>query len=391
MSSSSPNDLRVVVLDHVARVSGGEIALLRVLPKLAKHVEVHVLFGEDGPMVEQVASVGLKVEVLPLAPRLRDLRKDTVQLGSLNPLAVGSLPGYVLRLARRLRELEPDIVHTNSLKAALYGGLAGRLSGSPVVWHIRDRISDDYLPAGAVRMIHLAGRLLPTAVIANSHTTLGTLSPTRRTDVVPNPVVPDVVDRWPPCERLTRPTVTFGIAGRLAPWKGQVLFLDAFAAAFRGTEVRAHIIGAALFDEDDYAASLRSQVERLGIASQVDFRGFRADMWEEFGRLDVLVHSSVVPEPFGQVVLEGMAAGLPVVAPNAGGPAELITDGVDGMLVAPNDVHALASALVGLRHDAALRARLGEAAAARARAFTPERAAIQLGENYRWIVANGRR
>ena len=61
-----------------------------------------------------------------------------------------------------------------------------------------------------------------------------------------------------------------------------------------------------------------------------EFRGFREDVWGELRDLDVLVHCSVMPEPFGQVVLEGMAAGVPVVASAAGGPAELVTSGVDG-------------------------------------------------------------
>ena len=86
----------------------------------------------------------------------------------------------------------------------------------------------------------------------------------------------------------------------------------------------------ALFGEDAYAHGLVEQAERLGIAEQIEFRGFREDIWAELAELDILVHCSVVPEPFGQVVLEGMAAGIPVIAADAGGPAELITNGVDG-------------------------------------------------------------
>jgi glycosyltransferase involved in cell wall biosynthesis len=386
--ASTPRRLRVVFLDHVARFSGGEIALLRLLPTLAREVDVQVLLGEEGPLVEEMAAVGLAVEVVALPVRLREVRKDTVRPGKLRLREVAPLPGYVFRLAGRLRELAPDIVHTNSLKAALYGGAAGRLAGVPVVWHIRDRISDDYLPASAVRLVRLAGRVLPSAVVANSQTTLETLPHVRWSGVVPNPVVPDTVEDWSSRRRDRSSALTFGISGRLAPWKGQLLFLEAFAAAFRGTEARAHVVGAAMFGEDEYSACLQRRATELGIGEQVEFRGFRADIWKEFAELDVLVHSSVIPEPFGQVVLEGMAAGLPVVAPNAGGPAELITDGVDGLLVAPGEVEALATALKRLHDDPALRDRLGEAARVTASAFTPERAARQLVENYRTLLAN---
>jgi 2-polyprenyl-3-methyl-5-hydroxy-6-metoxy-1,4-benzoquinol methylase len=91
------------------------------------------------------------------------------------------------------------------------------------------------------------------------------------------------------------------------------------------------------------------------------------------------------------VVLEGMAAGLPVVAANAGGPSELITDGVDGVLVAPGDPQALASTLRRLHDDQALRERLGAAARVRASEFTPQRAALQLVENYRSVLDRGGR
>jgi glycosyltransferase involved in cell wall biosynthesis len=98
------------------------------------------------------------------------------------------------------------------------------------------------------------------------------------------------------------------------------------------------------------------------------------------------VHCSITPEPFGQVVLEGLAAGLPVVAAAAGGPAELITDGVDGLLTRPGDVDALAAALRRLDADPTLAASLAKAGRKRSQAFTPTNAAAQLLEVYRGLV-----
>ena len=137
----SAGPIRVVYLDHIARLSGGEIALLRLLPALAGAVDAHVILGEDGPLVERLRAVGVSVEVLPMAPRVRDLRRDQVTGTGLDPAAMPELARYLLALRSRLRRLRPDLVHTNSLKAALYGGLAGRLTGIPVIWHVRDRIA----------------------------------------------------------------------------------------------------------------------------------------------------------------------------------------------------------------------------------------------------------
>jgi glycosyltransferase involved in cell wall biosynthesis len=378
--------LRVVFLDHVARLSGGEIALLRLLPELSQHVDVNVILGEDGPLVGRLRAEGIAVEVMPLAPRLRDLRKDTIRPGTLDTRALFSLPGYVRRLYSRIKELEPDIIHTNSLKSDLYGGVAGRLARVPIVWHIRDRVATDYLPPLAVHLVRLLSRFVPNAVIANSEETMSTLPRRWNANVLYNPILPDPIDRSARLRRTGHQHLTIGMIGRLAPWKGQEVFLDAFAAAFQGGTVRARLIGSALFGEDAYAESLVARASSLGIADQVEFRGFREDIWAELRELDVLVHCSVRPEPFGQVVLEGLAAGLPVVAANAGGPAEVITSGVDGILTTPGDANELADALRLLAGDWVVRARLAAAGRRRSRDFAPERAVEQLLDFYERIL-----
>jgi glycosyltransferase involved in cell wall biosynthesis len=379
--------LRVVFVDHVARLSGGEIALSRLLPALAEHVGVHVVLGEEGPLVKRLRDRGIETEVIPLAPRLRDVRRETVRPSRVDPRALAHLPASVVRLSRRLRALDADLVHTNSLKAAFYGGVAARIARVPVLWHVRDRIASDYLPPTAVLLVRVASRLLPTAVVANSQATLDTLPGIRSAGVLYNPVVPDSVEPRTTVEPRVAGETRIGVVGRLAPWKGQDVFLDAFAHAFGGTKVRARVIGGALFGENEYEASLRRQAERLGIAGQVEFRGFREDVWAELSELDVLVHCSVRPEPFGQVVLEGMAAGVPVIAAAAGGPTELITDGVDGILTTPGDAAELASGLRRLADDPELRTKLVVAARRRSREFTPERTAARLLDVYRQVVS----
>jgi len=384
---SADRRLRVVFVDHVARLSGAELALLNILPSLAAEVDVQVVLGEDGPLVDRLRDSGIPTDVMPMASSLRDVRKEKTSPGDLDPRALVHLPRYVARLSRRLRALDADLVHTNSLKAALYGGAAARLVHIPAVWHLRDRIAPDYLPRSAVALVRSASRTLPTAVVANSRTTLDTLPRLDHSWVVYNAVAPDPAPSIPrSAPQVARESVV-GLVGRLAPWKGQHVFLDAFAEAFRGTEVRGRIIGSAIFDENQYANALRRQVERLGISGQIEFRGFRAHIWTELAELDVLVHCSVIPEPFGQVVLEGMAAGVPVIASGAGGPAELITSGVDGILTAPGDVPELAATLRRLHDDAGLRAELAVAGQRRASEFTPERTAAKLISIYREIIS----
>ncbi len=425
VAGSREQRLRVVYLDHVARLSGGEIALLRLLPHL-RRVNAHVILGEEGPLAARLAQAGISVEVLPIAAAARDARKDTVRLGGASPTALLSTLAYVARLTLRLRQLRPDLVHTNSLKAGVYGSLAAKAAGIPVVWHLRDRIAPDYLPRPAVRFVRgLVGRMAD-GVVANSAATLATLDahdtshplatgardPNGSHRTIPNlsipsshpraleglasgardrrrvhHMIPDSVEPSPYPRAPEAPAArgpTFGIVGRIAQWKGQDLFVRAFAAAFHdntGAE-RAVIVGAPLFGEEACELQLRELIARLGLTERVELRGFREDVWSELARIDVLVHASVIPEPFGQVVLEGMAAGLAVIAPDEGGPAEMIADGETGHLVTARSVDALAAAMRTLAADPRARERLGSAARRSIEAYHPARLGAQLEQVY---------
>jgi glycosyltransferase involved in cell wall biosynthesis len=348
------------------------------LRPLGGDVDAHVVLAEDGPLTEKLRRAGISHEVLELHDGARNAPRSRVSLRRPPLREAVSSAAYVLRLARRLRRLRPDIVHANSLKSLLYGGVAGRLAGIPVVWHVHDRIATDYLPADAVRLVGRLARVLPSAVIANSRETLQRLEEASGGLHVPRAIVYDPVD-LEPHERSARVSpLRVGILGRLAPWKGQHLFIDAFARAFGDGSETAAVIGAPLFGEDSYAESLERTAAALGISKRVEFAGFRDDIAAELAELDVLVHASLIPEPLGQVVQEGMRAGLPVVAAGAGGPAEVIDDGRNGLLYPMGDAAALGEALVTLARSPDLRAQVGAAAAARARAFDPEMIAAEV-------------
>jgi glycosyltransferase involved in cell wall biosynthesis len=379
---------RIVYLDHCAQLSGAELALLRILPALDR-VDAHVLLGEDGPLTRKLTETGVSTEVFRMPKSARRLKRTQAKPGALAVSAGILTIWYVVRLARRLRQLKPDLVHTNSLKAAIYGGLACRLAGIPCLWHVRDRITPDYLPSPAIRLVRWLARRLPSSVIANSISTLVTLElPESLGSVIPSPVIFDPVNLAPAPYSAENGHFSFtvGMVGRMAPWKGQHVFIEAFARAFPAGDQTAVVVGAPLFGEDDYAEEVRTRAAGLGLNGRVHFVGFQDDVVGQMSRFDLLVHASIIPEPFGQVVVEGMAAGLPVLAARAGGPAEVIDDGVTGILYDPGNADALAQSLRRLAEDPALRKRLSEAARIRARDFTPEIIAEQVFGVYRTLL-----
>src|SRR3954454_4387162 len=163
---------RVVFVNHCARLSGGELALERLLRALGDAVEMHVVLGEAGPLLPRLERAGVATEVLPLGLGTLNTPRTHVTLRRPPLREVGATAAYAVRLNRLLRRVRPDLVHANSLKALVYGGLAGRLAGIPVVWHVRDRIAPDYMPAAAARLVGSLARTLPSATIANSRETL---------------------------------------------------------------------------------------------------------------------------------------------------------------------------------------------------------------------------
>ena len=351
-------------------MSGGEVALLNLVTRLdRRRYEPIVILLSDGPLRERLIAADVDVRIVPLDSAVGEARKDS--LGKIrNFLQLRSIIAFascLKKIVRVVRESSPAIVHTNSLKADILGGLAARWVGVPVVWHVRDRIADDYLPPRVAKIFRWLCGLVPDRVIANSHATLQTLGShvNGNAKVVHDGTMLPALNFSPADSR--EPLI--GLVGRFARWKGQHIFIDAAAIVLRKfPRAKFQLIGAAMFGEDDYGRQLHEQVDRLGVAASVEFRGHCDDAHDLIMQLDILAHASITGEPFGQVLIEGMAAGKPVVATNGGGVPEIVIDGATGVLVPMGDAAAMASAICSLLADADQCRRMGDAGRVRRRA-----------------------
>jgi glycosyltransferase involved in cell wall biosynthesis len=246
--------------------------------------------------------------------------------------------------------------------------LAGKLARKPVVWHLRDIVSAEHFGRVQRAVIKGCAKLGLAHVIANSHASAKVFAQltrfdARRIDVVHNGVDDSpfrALARVPQAQlraQIGLPDGAFlvGAFSRLARWKGQHVLLEALI-----DEPRAHavFVGAPLFGEDAYAAELRDFVEANGLQERVHFLGFRHDIAACMRAVDVIAHTSITPEPFGRVVVEGMLAQRPVVASRDGGVTEIVEHGRSGLLCTPGDAKELAATLARLHDDAALREQL---------------------------------
>lgn len=379
-----PRPLRVAFVDHTARMGGAEHALAWLVTHLDRsRIEPTVVLGEEGPLADRLRRAGVDVVVVPLAPALGEARKESLTpLGLVHPLRLARLVRAATTLAGVLRRLEADVVHTNSLKAHLIGGLGGRLAGTQVVWHVRDHLSAPYLPSAAARAMRLAARVLPHRVVAVSESVARSVG--RDASVVHQGVpLPELRS-----DRRDGP-LRVGLVGRISPWKGQDVFLAAAARLAREfPDVEFVVAGAPLFGEEAFELELHRQARAAPLAGRVTFLGFQEDVWEVYRDLDIVVHASTLPEPYGNVVVEAMASRRPVVAAAAGGVLELVEDGRTGLLVPPGDVTALAAALAVLLRDPERRAALARAGREDVeRRFSPERDAEAVAQVYRELAA----
>lgn len=398
----------ILYLDHTAKISGGEIALLNLIKALdrTRYTPVVVL-ASGGPLADKLQQDGVETHVIPLPLSVINTRKDVMGLNSLTRIRQAWLcVRYAVKLAFWARARKADLVHTNSLKADLYGGLAARLARIPVLWHVRDRIADGYLPAPVATAFRWMARTIPQAVVANSESTLRCLDvPRERTAVVHGGVSDSafsrqmhvVHDGFDPEQFKNmleaassfpeRPVIA--LVGRISPWKGQHIFLEAAAQVREAfPQARFWIVGAALFEEHDYERSLHEAVERLGLQDTAEFLGFQEDVPHILAQADIVVHASTLGEPFGQVVIEGMAAGKPVVATDGGALPEIIQSGKTGLLVPMGDAGAMAEAVESLLANPARARAIGIAGQMHARQhFTNWHVARNIEQVYEKVLA----
>lgn len=352
---------RVLLISGQAERYGADRSLLTLARGLGdRGWQVTVAVPHDGPLVDDLRDAGVEIVVADAG-----VIRRTLGFAGWTRLAV-TFPVTTWRIARLARRF--DIVHVNA--AVITGGLVGaRLSGRPVVGHLRESFAEHR------REWRLLGRLLrwtTDRTIAVSEAIAAEAADVglgRQTVVIHNSC--DV-----PFEPLAAPVAPRVLqVGRINDWKGQGVLVDALAVLRdRGVVVEAAVAGDVFPGGEVHRDRLVAHIERVGIGDQVSLLGFVDRVGDLMRPGAIFVQPSTRPEPFGLALVEAMSRGMACVASAAGGPVDIVRDGVTGMLVSPGDPVALADAVERLWRDDALRLRMGEAAAADVRSrFSPER------------------
>jgi glycosyltransferase involved in cell wall biosynthesis len=404
--------MRVLFLNPVGTVGGAERVLLTAVAGLRRAEPgwpVRVLTLADGPLAGEVRALGAEAEVVPLPAALARLGDSQLRggggrlaLAGRAALAAPRALGYVARARAAVRRYAPDLVHSNGIKTHLLSRLIVS-RGLPVVWHLHDFYS--HRPLAATLLHRAAGRVRAGVAISKEVATdaahvLPSLPVTTVLNAVDlarfSPTGPaadlDALAGLPPA---AVGTVRVGLVATYARWKGHLTVLDAAALSAEAEpdrRVRWYIVGGPIYATAAQftAEELRQAAATRGLAGRVGFVPFVPNPAGVYRGLDVVVHASTLPEPFGLTVAEAMACGRAVVASGAGGVAELITPGHDGLITPPGNAAGLMKAVRHLAGDQALRERLGAAARDTARArFDDARYGPELAGVYRSCVTPG--
>jgi glycosyltransferase involved in cell wall biosynthesis len=410
--------MKVAYLNAAASLGGAERSLLHMLTSLrsnAPETSLTLITAEEGPLLSRAEALGVRTIVVPMAPVLIRIGESHLPAGGgwnkwltlgrqVGP-GLPALAGYLARLRGVLSKLQPDLIHSKSIKTHLLSGWA-RPGRVPVVWHAHDFFGQRPLSARLLRHARhgLIGGIgvsqavsddlrallpgIPVATILNAIDIQEFDRPASR------PVDLDRLAGLPPAPSGT---VRVGMIATYARWKGQDLLLRAAARLRAGRPdlpVRVYIVGGPIYlTQTQWSREeLRAMAAGLPNADDVGFIDFQAETAGVYSALDVVVHASTRPEPFGLMIIEAMASGKPVVVTQAGGAAELFTPDVDAIGFPLGDEAALAHALERLAGDPALRRTLGQNARKTARTrFDRKRLGNQLLETYRMFLRQLRR
>jgi glycosyltransferase involved in cell wall biosynthesis len=396
--------VRLLYLTPTAAMGGAERVLLDLLEMIRKarpSWPIGLIAGNDGPLMADARRLGITATTLPFPrdfARLGDagLATPAAWARFAGHAAVGSVSTllYARQMKRLIADFNPAVVHSNGIKMHLLGALT-RPPDAALLWHFHDYPSARPVTSRLVRSLKSrcsAVAAVSDSVAADIRAELGA-----GTDIVTiwNSVN---LDRFTPHgPRLNLDAKSglppapagvprIGLVATFARWKGHLVYLEMLRALARTHRFRAYIVGGPLYETDASQLSmqeLRAAVARLGLSESVGLTGFVKDSAAALRALDVVVHASTAPEPFGLVVAEAMATGRPTVVSYLGGVAELVHPERNALVYESGNVEQMMAQVRRLLDDAGLRHRLGAAAHESAvEQFHPRRLTSQVLELY---------
>jgi len=356
--------MKILFVNPSGGLGWAERVLLNIIDRLHieyPEIEIQLLLFEDGKLTAQDELKNIKVNLLPLPANLLKLGDSKLNFSAKLSFAIIAnlldsflaLPNFTFSLRKLIKEINPDLVHSNGFKTHILLGLAK--FNIPTVWHIQDFVSTRKLAKVILKWIYRDNMIaiVDSRALAKD---LSTVIPELAVQTVYNSIntnkfTPGLtdsnyLDRLSDLPISADHTIKIGLVATFAKWKGHELFMQAAAKLIQELQspLRFYIIGGAIYQTAGSQFSLEElthQRTQLKLENHLGFIGFQTDTVSIYRSLDIVVHASTQPEPFGMTIIEAMSCGKPVVVSNAGGAAEIIDSGNDAIGFKIGSVEAL--------------------------------------------------
>lgn len=340
--------MKVCFVSHSSGKYGAEKALIELILGLRQRgVTCCVILPKPGPLAEELRARGITFRVLPY-PRWMGKGRKGSQLGKRILRTVLNLAAAV-RLAATIRQWECDILYTNTITICV-GALAAWFAGRPHIWHIHEFVYDRRFDLGERFSMGLVDRFSLMCIVSSTAVADGYrryLAESKLRVVYQAVTLPEILPPLAVCGPDGR-QFTCVIIGSLLEIKGQEDAIRALAELRdQDVDIKLTIVGDA--KKEGYKTFLRRLVNDLALASQVTFAGYLSNPFPMMNEADAVLVCSRL-EAFGRVTVEAMLLCKPVIGASTGGTAELIQDGVNGLLYTPGDPKGLAAKIKYL-HD----------------------------------------
>ncbi len=393
-------------LEPIGELGGAERCLLDLMYALQtrdSQIDQIVICGSDGPFVSEAAKLGVRTIIMPLPKQILELgdsglvqrlsKADQIEYVWRAISALWQANKYATLLSAKLASIQPSVIHSNGIKFHILTRMA-RIKGVPVILHLRDFIKSRPLASHALRWSAATAThaiAISKAVAKESQLMLGPIPISVVYDAIDvqefNPSVGHVadLDRLAGLTQADAGTIRIGLVATYARWKGHEVFLEAAAQVvsnLSGTPIRFFIIGGAIYRTGGSQLteqSLREKVRSLHLEAYVGFIPFQERIAEIYRGLDIVVHASTQPEPFGRTIAEAMACQKSVIVSASGGASEIFLDGINALGFSPGDSESLASKIRTMLDNPAERERLSlQARITAAQRFSRERLAEEV-------------
>jgi glycosyltransferase involved in cell wall biosynthesis len=372
--------LRVLYTNPSNQLGGAERSLLDIICAIRQQdpsIEVIVLITtSNGSLQTELKLLGVQVILQELPKSIALLgdsglpvksNKITLIIKLLSKISIiGELIQYWRKFRQTIIDVDADIIHSNGLKTHLFVASLG--ISTPIIWHLRDYIS----PRPQIRnLLKIYSRNVSVGVAISKSIALDwqKVFPKLPVKLVYNGIDTDLFK-----PKLVDPAIDpnflrIGLVATYSIWKGHEIFIQAIKLIADEqpeliSRIKFYIIGGAIY-QTNYSQYAQSELIKLarefGIEDWLIFINFQNEIVQSYNMLDIVVHASTLPEPFGRTVVEAMACEKATIITNSGGVTELFTHNINGIGVVPKNPDALAIAIRDLIDSPAKRLRIGKA------------------------------